>query len=442
MRKLILTLTCCLILQLGMNAQTQLRPGELILLEVNENNNFIFMPLVDLEAGTAIYFTDQGVDNVEGFSRTDDNYETVIRYITPLGGIEAGTIIRFSQPGGDFSQWGGDIIPLDQIREGISISSFGDQLTVFQDSDPTNNIKADAEPRFLFAVNLSSSDKNSPCSATNDNETKKPFGLFPVTYAVGDGAGTFLAMGDGARCADEIEYAIYDAATYGLSFPTTQIAYEVMSDPDHWIRVTIGTEETLTRAYINALDALLAQDMATLPVIMTAYVAKERDGNVELTWRTAQEIDSDYFAVEHSTNGVDYTELSRVQAAGSSTEPRKYVFVHESPATGENYYRLRQVDLDASFIYSDTRIVTIDRNIVPVNIFPNPAFNVVSVRGLDTRGSVRVRILDNSGAIMTERVTFGDNNIEAFEVNHLAKGLYFIQIISDNEVTTHKFVKF
>ena len=81
-------------------------------------------------------------------------------------------------------------------------------LVVFQDSNPANGTNADEEPTFIFTMNLGSKIKNNTCTPTTlSGVTQIPTGLTAVTHGVGDGAGTFLAMGIGLGCRDENEFA-------------------------------------------------------------------------------------------------------------------------------------------------------------------------------------------------------------------------------------------
>jgi hypothetical protein len=74
-----------------------------------------------------------------------------------------------------------------------------------------------------------------------------------------------------------------------------------------------------------------------------------------LTWTTATEINNDYFEVQHATDGNDFTTIGYESGRGNTAEPVDYRYMHYHPPAGLNYYRLRQVDYDESYAYSEIR---------------------------------------------------------------------------------------
>lgn len=80
-------------------------------------------------------------------------------------------------------------------------------------------------------------------------------------------------------------------------------------------------------------------------------------GNM-ISWSTAEETDSKFFVIQKSMEGIDYVTVGQVNAAGTTNESNNYRYLDLS--TGENrmYYRLMQVDLDGSFTYTQTVLMT------------------------------------------------------------------------------------
>ena len=122
--------------------------------------------------------------------------------------------------------------------------------------------------------------------------------------------------------------------------------------------VTTGSERTIT-----------------LPIELLAFTAELKESNVRLEWITASEYDNDFFEIQHSLDGVEFTTVGEVEGAGYSEEILNYDFVHSLPTPGLNYYRLKQVDYDGDFEF--TPVVTInyqpENTVFDANIFPNPA---------------------------------------------------------------------
>ena len=92
--------------------------------------------------------------------------------------------------------------------------------------------------------------------------------------------------------------------------------------------------------------------IAPLPVELVAFSGQALATGHQLSWTTASEVNSAYFAVERSVDGVAFAEVSQVAAAGSSATTRAYQYLDAAPLAGTSYYRLHQVDRDGTSAYS------------------------------------------------------------------------------------------
>ena len=101
-----------------------------------------------------------------------------------------------------------------------------------------------------------------------------------------------------------------------------------------------------------SIDYINIKEANPLPVSLLDFNGLVRNKAIELVWKTALENNSKHFEVLKSTDGISFTEIGKVNAAGNSTGIRAYQFMDNTPASGMNYYKLKQVDLDGSFVYS------------------------------------------------------------------------------------------
>lgn len=108
-----------------------------------------------------------------------------------------------------------------------------------------------------------------------------------------------------------------------------------------------------------------------LPVDFVSFDAQRRKQDVQLSWSTASEINSDYFEVERSSDGIHFRPLSKVAAMGNSNTLVNYTWIDRTPANGINYYRLRQWDLNGASEYTSVRSVFFSRQ--TVQVYPNPS---------------------------------------------------------------------
>lgn len=104
---------------------------------------------------------------------------------------------------------------------------------------------------------------------------------------------------------------------------------------------------------ITQESELCAEEL--LPVELVSFEVEPSDKGARLNWVTASEINSDYFEIQRSADGLAWEALDRVFAAGRSVDKLEYTWVDESPVYGTSYYRLKQVDLDGTYEYLPVR---------------------------------------------------------------------------------------
>lgn len=174
-----------------------------------------------------------------------------------------------------------------------------------------------------------------------------------------------------------------------------------------------------------------------LPVEMLYFEAKLNEKqSVDLDWFTTREINNDYFGVEKSTDGSSWTEIGIVDGHGTTVAPEYYYLEDIYTQTGTNYYRLRQVDFNGEFVYSEIRQVTLT-NAFQVSVYPNPANK--SVQLLGEKISARQIGLFNS---IGQSVPFETNVITIdhleLKTEHLADGIYHIRFTNGNVTQVQK----
>jgi hypothetical protein len=108
-----------------------------------------------------------------------------------------------------------------------------------------------------------------------------------------------------------------------------------------------------------------------LPITLMSFDGHFNDGKVVLAWATASEINFDHFEIETSTDGQDFTIIGSVPGHGTSNSLINYSFEHITPMLGQNYYRLKSIDFDATSEYSN--VISVRAMIEgTVALFPNP----------------------------------------------------------------------
>jgi hypothetical protein len=169
-----------------------------------------------------------------------------------------------------------------------------------------------------------------------------------------------------------------------------------------------------------------------LPVEMISFAANLQNDDVLLNWETASELNNDYFEVEFSLNGVDFQKIGRVTGAGTTLEQQSYEFLHDLSQidfslTTETklYYRLRQVDFDGQFEYSDIKQVSIELHQAPtVNIYPNPTTDFITIDNAVVEEWVYV--LNTQGQIV--KAFQIQSTSDRYSLSAFPSGTYYLKI--------------
>lgn len=149
-------------------------------------------------------------------------------------------------------------------------------------------------------------------------------------------------------------------------------------------------------------------DCTVLPVELTDFRADAQTTQVALRWATASEMDNDHFIIERGGDGNTFAPIGHVEGMGNSSIQTSYAHMDAAPLRGMNYYRLKQVDTNGSFTYSNTVAVAFGSVFQTGLPYPNPAAGTVSVDLFSTvPGTTRLRVADATGRIVAE---------EAFEL--------------------------
>jgi hypothetical protein len=131
----------------------------------------------------------------------------------------------------------------------------------------------------------------------------------------------------------------------------------------------------------------------------------------------------------------------RTPGAGNSTLTKHYQGKDNHPYKGISYYRLKQVDFDGAYSYSDIKSVNFTDSEEQVHFYPNPSSGVVHITNLNSFKDYVINFYDLTGKLMVSKNTTHQNNF-TFSAQELASGLYIIQILTDDQIVlVEKFIK-
>lgn len=247
-------------------------------------------------------------------------------------------------------------------------------------------------------------------------------------------------------------------ASFGGNSTTTTLN----GNAGEWVQITLnvnlpaGTYKKLEFSIRNcgssttsvAIDdiCLVEPLAALLPVSMKPLQASYNDGVSNISWVTESEINSNYFEVEKSSNAVDFTTIGKVYANGYSSRTLTYQFNDVKAAAGINYYRLRIVDKDGSFTYSNIVAVNVTvKGFFVTGVYPSPFTDKVNVSiASESAGKAYIRLSDVTGrqiAVQTAVIAKGVTNITLNNLGSLNTGMYLVEVNFNGNRYTQKITK-
>jgi hypothetical protein len=168
------------------------------------------------------------------------------------------------------------------------------------------------------------------------------------------------------------------------------------------------------------------------------------EGNL-LEWATATESNSNYFAVERSTDGNNFTRLGTVDAAGNSSTQRNYSFTDKQALGGLAYYRIIQFDFNGDNNPSKTITLTRNSNALDfTKIYPVPAHDDVTITfEADNYTAAQLMVYDVAGRLVEQQtiITRKGLNNQTIDLSNYTNGVYFVSVVTTDAKITTRFVK-
>lgn len=189
----------------------------------------------------------------------------------------------------------------------------------------------------------------------------------------------------------------------------------------------------------------VTESSVPLPIELVEFKAEVVERKVVLNWVTASEFNNDYFVIERTTDGEYFSQVEKITGAGTTNDMKEYSTYDYQPVVGRSYYRLKQVDFDGKFTYSDLVMVEV-ADVDSWSIYPNPyrqgELNLI-VTGLEIDKPAKIYVRDMQGHIVFEKdvdaisYTIVDITPEV----ELPVGMYMVSIVIGNDTKHVKLLR-
>jgi hypothetical protein len=206
---------------------------------------------------------------------------------------------------------------------------------------------------------------------------------------------------------------------------------------------TIGTLMDGTGNNVAILDNLIISNPAgnsTLPLQLLSFGAKKTDAAVGLDWSTTHEFNTRNFIIQRSEDGVDFQTIGSVISKDGLSGTNVYHFT-DSIASGVNYYRLKMVDIDGAYTYSEVRIAG-TAVAAAISVYPNPCVEQVNIRIDGDASAYGYAVMTMDGRTLQAGVTNGSQQV-SLNLSAAPKGMLVVRMQNskDHRVETFKLLK-
>lgn len=168
---------------------------------------------------------------------------------------------------------------------------------------------------------------------------------------------------------------------------------------------------------------------------------------MSLKWLVANQLNNSHFEVQHSNTGSSFRTVQLIRGDGTLSGEKTFSFTHETPKIGKNYYRLRQVDFDGTFDFSEVVLANIKVK-KAANIFPNIIVNTEKIGveiNIGQRGIAQLQLTDMNGQVLLNESIQVEEGIHLHRMqipSNLSAGIYFIHLqMEGTRLETHKLIK-
>jgi hypothetical protein len=451
-KKLIFTFSFLTLANYSSFSQTTLVAGDIAFTGYNATPNspqsdaFSFVLLKNITAGTVIHFT----DNAWGSDGVFRSGEQTVTWTTTVV-LTAGREITISGPPAGTATASVKLLTVDGgtppnggtcSGSMLSLSVNGDQVIAYQSTTPGvapfTFISAIHMNVYATAPDPSVTDANNWDNLTAANQTSnssfKPTGLTTGTNCIW--------IGTQGSNASERNNARFNC-TGPLATPAQVRA--AVNNQANWVSEFAATGATPTWIPPSGCAFLGA---SPVPVKLLSFQAQNNISAVLLKWQSTNEINFSHYELERSFDNINFAKIASITSAGSSNL-KDYSYIDKEGVKNNAtsiFYRLKIVDIGGSFSYS--KILSVknvkDAAFVIDNLV-NPIKDKISFTLIAAAtGKAELRLTNADGKIILAKTVLlnsGANNIYLYETTSLAKGIYFLNVITAGENKVVKLTK-
>ena len=180
--------------------------------------------------------------------------------------------------------------------------------------------------------------------------------------------------------------------------------------------------------------------ITTTPVNLISFTGAKHENEVKINWSFTNPINVNNFVIEHSTNAKEFTALNTVHFENNNQSVYNMSFTDINPVAGSNYYRLKTVDANGEFTYSNVISVQ-NKSSVKVTVSPNPAKNILHVaHNLVSLNNITATVYSLDGKKIRTSIVKSQTNFD-MNIADLLTGTYLLVLENESDKEATQFIK-
>lgn len=192
-----------------------------------------------------------------------------------------------------------------------------------------------------------------------------------------------------------------------------------------------------------AVDDIMITVPSVLPIELLSFTGQNIGYENILKWETGTETNNDFFTVERSFDGINFSEIGNVNGSGNSNSILKYHLVDKTPINGINYYRLKQTDYNANYKYSSIISLNVENSndLDLVYSFNNPETNYLELTfNCSFDCNINIELFDLLGKkLITKTANIENNYTKVFiPTSDLCQSIYLLRVFNSNKLISKK----
>lgn len=280
---------------------------------------------------------------------------------------------------------------------------------------------------------------NSWVSAFGGERSAKVFAVTPTTNTTTTDYTIALYF-------DNAELGGKNAAS--LRIAKTTAASAAAANPGNTIFITptvstLGSNTTVFTASFTGFSRFFLVDAgAVLPVTITSFTGSAINKKQSLLkWTTSQEQNNKQFVLEVSQDGIRFSPLTTIASKGDSNSETQYEYLHERPAAGINWYRLKQMDHDDHYKYSSALSVMIDQGQQQAWLYPVPARDLLTLQFASPESRAEISLFTADMRLLQTETLNTVTLKKDINLSGLKAGIYFVRVHTSTGTRLLRFIK-